>query len=245
MADLKFILQGLSPTDDHLASTQHVFSLPDISRGIIASAFMNAAGASIVSSMIAPVSDRVKVYVGVRNDVTTLQAIQTLTENGIYPILVDTATQAFIFHPKVYMAINDQQGRLLVGSANATSGGLIKNIEASLYTDLNMQEANDAQIADVILSSFEALETGYPDNVFQITEDTDLGAFVQQGILINQNNTLYRPRMRATGTERTDTRQRMRIHTRRMPRTVRTARQHTETTEIRGTRTGILAVRND
>ena len=132
MADLDFILQGLSTTEDHFAATHCVFSLPNVATGIVASAFMNAAGASIIAEMVAPFSDHVKVFVGVRNDVTTLQAIQTLVRNSICPILVDTATQAFIFHPKVYMTRNAEQARLIVGSANTTTGGLVRNIEASL-----------------------------------------------------------------------------------------------------------------
>jgi len=61
MADLDFILQGLSATEDHFASTHHVFSLPNVTTGIVASAFMNAAGASIIAEMVAPLSDRIKV----------------------------------------------------------------------------------------------------------------------------------------------------------------------------------------
>lgn len=245
MANLDFILQGLSNTDDHFASTHNVFSLADIAEGIVASAFMNAAGASIIAEMVAPLSDRIKVFVGVRNDVTTLQAIQTLVSQNIYPILVDTATQAFIFHPKVYMTRNAEHARLIVGSANATTGGMVKNIEASLYAELDMHVADDVAVLDKVIASFEELSTRFPENVFQISADTDLNLFVAQGLLIDQNNTQYRTRMRATGTTRTDNRQRMRLSTRTLPRITRTAHQPTETVQIQGTPTVITAVRND
>lgn len=245
MASLDFILQGLSATDDHLASTRTVSSLPDITDGIIASAFMNAAGASIIAEMVAPFRNQVRVFVGVRNDVTTLQAIQALVAKNIYPILVDTATQAFIFHPKVYLTRNLCQARLIVGSANATMGGLVKNIEASIYAELDMHNPEDRAIADKIVNSFGTLTLRYPENVFQVTTATDLATFVAQGILIDQHNTQYHTRMRATNGVRTDTRARMRLSTRTIPRTNHTAQQHTERLHIQGTRAEIIAVRND
>ncbi len=245
MANLDFIFQGLSATDDHFASTHSVFELPNITNGIVSSAFMNAAGASIIAEMVAPYANQIKVYVGVRNDVTTLQAIQTLVENNIYPILVDTATQAFIFHPKVYFTQNVNQARLLVGSANATTGGLVKNIEASIYAELNTNDDSDASLVDKVITSFEQLQSNFPENVFQLAPGIDLNTFVTQGILIDQNNTQYRTRMRARGTTRTDTRERMRLNTRRLPSTNRTARQNTETIQIQGTPTEIVAIRND
>lgn len=245
MANLDFILQGLSATEDHFSSTHHVFSLPEVTTGIVASAFMNATGASIIAEMVAPFSDRIKVFVGVRNDVTTLQAIQTLISNNIYPVLVDTATQAFIFHPKVYMTRNNEQARLIVGSANATTGGLVRNIEASLYVELNMHDPNDVSVTNKIIDSFEELSSSFPENVFQIAPGTDLETFVTQGILIDQSDTQYRTRMRATGPTRTDIRRRMRLRTRILPGTNRTARQNTERVQIQGTPTEIVAIRND
>ncbi len=245
MANLDFILQGLSNTDDHLASIHNVFALTNVTTGIVASAFMNAAGASIIAEMAAPLADRIKVFVGVRNDVTTLQAIQTLVNQNIYPILVDTATQAFIFHPKVYMTRNAEHARLIVGSANATTGGMVKNIEASLYAELDMRVADDVAVLDKVTASFEELSTRFPENVFQISAETDLNLFVEQGLLIDQNNTQYRTRMRATGTTRTDNRQKMRLNTRTLPGITRTAHQPTETVQIQGTHTVITAVRND
>lgn len=245
MARLDFLLQGLAPDNDHYASIHSVFELPNISGGIVASAFMNAAGANILAELVAPLADRVNVYVGVRNDVTTVQAIQTLVQNNIFPFLVDTATQAFIFHPKVYLARNNEQGRLLVGSANATTGGIIKNIEASLYATLDMSLTDDADLTEKIVDAFTTLAVAFPDNVFQVLPDTDLDALVAQGLLVNQTNTPYRTRMRATTENRADIRTRMRLHTRPLPRTHHAARQPAERIQIGGTLTQILAIPNE
>lgn len=245
MAVLDFLLQGLDATDDHFKLTHTVFSLPNVTGGVIASAFMNATGANILAELVKPLSDHIKVFVGVRNNVTTLQAIQTLVSHNIYPVLVDTATQAFIFHPKVYMTRNTELARLIVGSANATTGGLVKNVEASLYAELDMHNPDDVALADKIVTSFEKLPFDFPENVFQISPETDLVELTAQGILIDQNNTQHHTQMKATGTTRTDTRATMHLHTRSLPKTTRTAQQNTEQVPIRGTSAAIMAVRND
>ncbi len=245
MSNLDFILQGLSPTDDHFAALQRLFSLTDISAGVIASAFMNAAGASMLVEKITPISNRVKVFVGIRNDITTLQAIQTLIQNNIFPYLVDTATRAFIFHPKVYLTRNAERALLLVGSANATSGGMVKNVEASLCAELNMQNPTEADLADTVMHSFDELISNYPENVFQVTPITDLNVLAEQGMLIDQNAEQYQTRMRATRRTRTETRTRMRLHTRTIPTLHRSARQATERVPIRGTQTEVIATRNN
>ena len=43
-----FILQGIDANDDHIASIENIFTLPHISRGLVASAFMNIAGAQML-----------------------------------------------------------------------------------------------------------------------------------------------------------------------------------------------------
>lgn len=245
MANMDFILQGLSATDDHFGSVHEVFKLPDIASGLVASAFMNAAGASIIADIIAPYADRIKVFVGVRNDVTTLQAIQTLVNKNIFPYLVDTATQAYIFHPKVYAARNTDNSRLIVGSANATTGGLVKNIEAGIYFELSMHVSDEKRIVEKIFESFDSLIEKFTENVFQITPETDLNELVAQGILLDQNKALYQTRMRANGTNRTDTRRRMPLNTRTLPRTNRTTRQKTEKIKIQGTQSSVIAIKND
>lgn len=37
------------------------------------------------------------------------------------------------FHPKMYLIKHGQKGHIIVGSSNLTDGGLIKNLECSLY----------------------------------------------------------------------------------------------------------------
>jgi len=51
MASVDFLLQGLNEENDHFASIRRIFELPNIERGLIAAAFINAAGASILADV--------------------------------------------------------------------------------------------------------------------------------------------------------------------------------------------------
>lgn len=243
MAVLDFILQGLDENIDHFASIRRLFLLPNITRGLIASAFMNAAGASMIADAVAPLSDRTTVFIGIRNGITTIQGIELLKERNIYPYLVDTATQSFIFHPKIYLFCNRDTAQLISGSANMTTGGLVKNIEASVTLELDLAQENDAHLVQDIFSAFQLLADRYPDNVFQLNDTIDLREMVAQGLLEDEHSATWRATARAAG-NRAQLRERMRLRTRRFPRTRRAVAEPTATVNIPGTDTGILAIGN-
>ena len=236
-----FILQGLSRDDDHIAGIDQVFSLNPFEQGIVATAFMNAAGASVLSDMIGPIADRVDVFVGIRNGVTSMQALDILLQNGIHPFVVDTASQAYIFHPKVYAANNHQIGRILVGSANVTSGGMAKNIEASLYHEVNMFA--DPELVFSIYRQFAALRTEHPDNVFQISID-DFDRLVEENLLIDEMHASWSSSGKALSGDRLDERPRMRLKTRRIPKAQRVTHTPLQTEEIEGTNLIIEPITN-
>ncbi|HHW90282.1 MAG TPA: hypothetical protein GX745_05205 [Clostridiales bacterium] len=244
MAVLNFLLQGLDENNDHFSSIQWLFTLPDINRGLVASAFLNASGASMIAETLSPISDRVSVFIGIRNGVTTIQGLQVLKDNNIYPYLVDTATQTFIFHPKVYLFSNADTARLVIGSANITPGGFVKNIEASAVMELNLAEEGDIQLVDNITNSFQQLIDRYPENVFRLTDAMDLAAMVTQGLLEDERSAVCRAIARATRTERTEARARMRLRTRTIPRIRRTGAEATVTVDIPGTTAQMLAIGN-
>jgi hypothetical protein len=54
-----------------------------------------------------------------------------------------------IFHPKVYLFLNDRVGRLIVGSNNLTEAGLFRNTEAGMQIDARLTDPmiEDARIA--------------------------------------------------------------------------------------------------
>lgn len=188
MATIDFLLQGLSSENDHLQHIGTLLSMDSIDKCLISVAFMNLSGAEVLLDKVAAIKSKVNLYVGIRNGITSLQAIKKLLDAGIYPLCVDTATPNFIFHPKVYLAASSEYGQLIVGSANFTPGGLFKNIEASLVTHLDLSIKSDKDLIDNIFASFEEMRNQSPENVIELTSAHDLLELVAQGVLIDETN---------------------------------------------------------
>lgn len=224
MASLDFLLQGLSETEDHYAAVEQLLRLPNISYCLIGTAFMNAAGAAMVVNNLSAIAPNLQLIVGVRNGVTSKQSIEILKAHNIYPICVDTATQAFIFHPKVYLAHNQTNATLIMGSANLTSGGFVKNIESSAIINLDLFNQGDLTFMQKVIYDFSVLINQYPQNVFQLNDAYDLDEMVRQGILVDETRLPRRVNTHAQVVqERTEQRPIMHINTRRMA-SVRSAR---------------------
>jgi HKD family nuclease len=61
------------------------------------------------------------------------------------------------FHPKVYIATGNNYAEILVGSNNATLGGLFSNYEAAFICKLDLNEAKDFELYQSVLNWFETL----------------------------------------------------------------------------------------
>lgn len=234
MSNSRFILQGITQNDDHIQAVSHVFSLHPFGKGLVATAFMNAAGASMLVKMLGENSKACRVFVGIRNGVTTIQALRLLLESGIHPIVVDTASQAYIFHPKVYLASNNSIARLIIGSANITLGGLAKNVEASIFSEYPMDE--NAAFIESIYDKFEVLSANCPENVFRINTPEALEKICQESLLVDETRTTWHSNTKSIEGVRAESRQRMRLNTRHVSSTMsaRHSGSHTESIENSG-----------
>lgn len=233
MSTTKFLLQGLDEHNDHFSALDQLLNLSDIDRCLICVAFMNAAGAGMVAEKLSALSNGLQLFVGIRNGVTSKQSIEILKSKNIWPICVDTATQAFIFHPKVYLAQSHTSATLITGSANFTSGGLIKNIEASLVVNLDLTIPEDVALADKVFNDFAVMQLEHPQNVFQLDDAFDLNEMVQQGLLEDESDQLQRINARAKNLERrTEQRPAMKPHVRKLPTIRRTKAQSKVTARI-------------
>lgn len=229
MATMRFLLQGLDETEDHYAELVRLFDLSNISQCLISVAFMNAIGAEMVVEKLSPIANKLQFFVGIRNGVTSKQSIEVLMNHNIYPICVDTATQAFIFHPKIYLARNKEKATLIVGSANFTTGGLVKNIEASVITNLDLAIQDDYDLVEKVIHDFAELENQHPQNVFQINNTYDLDEMVCQGILVDETKLPYRTSSQAQTVQgRTEQQPRMKVNTRKLA-SLRTTKAQTVT----------------
>ena len=88
--------------------------------------------------------------VGVDLGGTSREALERLLSwKRAFPKRVDarvfsTADNATIFHPKVYWFDSTERRVVVVGSANATAGGLVRNFEVSLEMELEAAVDSDA-----------------------------------------------------------------------------------------------------
>jgi hypothetical protein len=92
------------------------------------------------------------------------------------------------FHPKIYLAEGESKALLLVGSSNATPGGLFFNHEASLEAEFELAEDADA----------EAL-VGVHNYIEWLLEDTDICLRLDEELI---ERLVADPRYRVSGHER-------------------------------------------
>ena len=76
-----------------------------------------------------------RVYVGVRNGITSAQAVAHLLTSGAEVYGCDTGGSV-LFHPKVYAAQGEGSAWIAVGSANLTCDGMYRNFEVTNVTRL-------------------------------------------------------------------------------------------------------------
>lgn len=148
---------------------------------------MRSSGIKKIRTNLEKVSKKTKVFVGIRNNITSIQAISMLLDMGIYPYLVDTASTSRVFHPKIYAAYNENKAYLILGSANLTSGGMNSNLEASSYVEIDRTE--DKYI-DNLIKLTDSLITDYPEHVFKIESINEAKSLLEEGRLEDERKTI-------------------------------------------------------
>ena len=163
----KLVFQGITP-DDHLAALNYLLALPNPTRIILSAAFMTKAGLLHLSESLSRVAATTDVFVGIRNGVTTAQGLRLSVELGCSTYVIDTGSRSVLYHPKVFLSYNNEEARLVIGSANLTVGGLINNIEASLLQNISLTEESQVSPISDIQSIFDRLVSEYEDHVIPI-----------------------------------------------------------------------------
>lgn len=176
----RLVMQGLTE-DNHLDAVAHLLSLENATLIVLSIAFVRASGVAAVTAGLAPISDRVKIFAGIRNGVTSAQGIRALADVGVEVYVVDTGSAHRLYHPKVYFSRSSSHARLLVGSANLTAGGLNSNVEASLLLELDYGVAHDGELCSTVERAFDQLESAYPDNVMRLDNNTSLDNLLADG----------------------------------------------------------------
>jgi HKD family nuclease len=187
LAKINYLLQGINEKS-HIQFIEEILKLPDIKKVIFSVAFMKKRGLLLLEEHLKPFYNITDIYVGIRNGVTSVQAIMELVKNDIKPYLVDTGTNSFIFHPKIFLSYSDTEAKVIVGSANATSGGFLNNIEASTLLHLYRSNTEDEHLLNQIINSINTLASEFPNNVTQISSAKEVIKVFREGRLFDERS---------------------------------------------------------
>lgn len=181
---LELILQGLTKRT-HAAVLGEMFST-EVQRAIISVAFVSQDGVNHIQPLLAAHAAKITVFAGIRNEITSAQALKRLLEIGVSLYAVDTGSRGLLFHPKLYHVRGDDKAKLSVGSANLTLGGMNNNIEAGLLLDLSLGNEDHSAFLEGLEASFDALKLEHPKNVFEIVDDAAIDELLDAGRLIDE-----------------------------------------------------------
>jgi HKD family nuclease len=185
MAKLKFLLQ---PTQDrtHAAEVRMALGIENPTLVLISVAFVRQAGVAAISSALQAVAAKTRCFIGIRNDITSIQAVEGLLATGVQVFAVDTASRHKLYHPKLYLAQSAVAARAVIGSANLTFNGLHNNIEASSVVSLELADHEDASFVADTVAAFDNLVLKHPEHVFRIRTIEEAGRLLNQGRLVDE-----------------------------------------------------------
>lgn len=181
---IELILQGLTKRT-HADVLGEMFD-GDVERAIISVAFVSSDGVDLIEPLLTPHADKVTVFAGIRNEITSAQALKRLLEIGVSLYAVDTGSRTLLFHPKLYHVRAAGASQLSVGSANLTLGGLNNNIEAGVLLELDLGDEDDAAFVEELEASFDSLLGEHPDNVFEVADEATVDDLLDAGRLIDE-----------------------------------------------------------
>lgn len=185
MANKSFILQGFTART-HKDAIHELFDVVDIQRVIVSVAFVNLGGVELLEEKLKAHQDKTTAFIGIRNDITTIQGARRLLDLGVTLHTVDTGTRRVIYHPKIYLVRGAQQAKLIVGSANLTPGGMNNNIEAGIVIECDLSNEADQALVESIEASFDAAQADHPDNITRITTAAQLDTQHEVGLLLDE-----------------------------------------------------------
>lgn len=185
MAKLEFILQAVTDST-HAATIRQLLTTGQPNQALISVGFVREAGVATLEEALKGLGSNICFFVGIRNEVTTVQGIKRLLSLGGKVYAVDTGSRSTIFHPKIYLARNEHHGSMIIGSANLTFQGLHNNIEASASVSLNLSNKEDGTFVEETEELFANLITQHPKHVFEIKNEKQAEELFESGRLSDE-----------------------------------------------------------
>ena len=150
-------------------------------------AFVTESGVSAVAKELKSVAKASTFFVGIRNDITSVQALRRLLQIGVRVFAVDTASRIKIFHPKVFLVKGEKDALAIIGSANMTFNGLHNNIEASAFLTLDLKDTQDKSFIESSLKLLDQMPIRFPDHVFKVKDMAHVDKLFDEGRLVDED----------------------------------------------------------
>lgn len=128
MADFKYIMQGFQKDINFFDEIKEVLETEDYTSIWILTAFVNERAICNLMPSIKKSKADISFIIGIRNNVSTYQALKCLINMKVSVFVFDTARIESIFHAKVIVGSGTNSAKVICGSANITTGGLANNI---------------------------------------------------------------------------------------------------------------------
>lgn len=151
MADFKYIMQGFQKDINFFDEIKEVLETEDYTSIWILTAFVNERAICNLMPSIKKSKADISFIIGIRNNVSTYQALKCLINMKVSVFVFDTARIESIFHAKVIVGSGTNSAKVICGSANITTGGLANNIEAGIISKLNLRCESDERLNECII----------------------------------------------------------------------------------------------
>ncbi|MBO0457748.1 phospholipase D family protein [Enterococcus hulanensis] len=158
---------------------------------IISSAYANSKAIRALSNHFKMTSLDITFFLGVRNGVTSKQALQEIIKTKANLYTIDTGKISVIYHPKNYFFYNEKLAKIVIGSANLTEGGLTRNIETGVLIEVDRSQEEDEKFLQELISLYDRLRMDFSNNVIKIETNEDIEMYYNNGIIEDENNRIF------------------------------------------------------
>ena len=181
MPDIEFIYQGFLD-NDHAVSLNDLLLRDDIEQVIINVAFVKTSGIYLLYDGLKKINKKGTIFAGIRNNITSIQAVFKLVDIGVNLYLVDTGSANIVFHPKLYVFDFSNCYKIIIGSANLTGGGLNSNIELSTLLTFNKPDLS----IDNFIKELVTIPENFRNNILKINNKKEAFLLFKRGLLIDE-----------------------------------------------------------
>ncbi|MBL7796636.1 MAG: lysine--tRNA ligase [Saprospiraceae bacterium] len=112
-----------------------------------------------------------KIVVGVDQEVTTREALQTILALNIPAYIFFQPSPRSIFHPKIYLFEGDEISEVVIGSSNLTLQGLFSNVEASMLFKNENKSKPESDVIMQLRGYFKRIFDGTDPNLKTLTPE--------------------------------------------------------------------------